>query len=440
MPRARPSTPPHRQTHAHADSIRKTRFFEAYDRRGDAGQNIQTVTTSLNIPYSTARRWLSERRQYGDIAYRRRELREIKQKEKGTRQGPTYAVTDEQLDTLLSRDRSVNPVRNRRIDVQRIHHQINASKRCLQKSLRTRRRAGIYKAATSKPITNAQGLKRQVYGAEHQYEPIEGFWDGVFFCDEAHFDPGDFHHPTILREEGSRYSPENIAQKEAKQGNQLHFAAWVNWYTKAEKLIFYNDEYRDYCPPKKPPKPRFRPTRETRDEYTRRVAEWEASLPREPEIQKPGNSMRAAYYVKKILPVYKEAFQHLQTQSNQLRRHLPREQRYNWYIVEDSDPSHGNKNANSLPSIYRREHGMPLLGHPPNSCDLNAIEGVFNILKERVKERLYGCSTIQHVEDLLQEEWSRITQDEIQARIMEMPWRCGEVAKDGTKRIKSVLW
>ncbi|KAF2245253.1 hypothetical protein BU26DRAFT_433851, partial [Trematosphaeria pertusa] len=231
-----------------------------------------------------------------------------------------------------------------------------------------------------------------------------------------------------------------IVTQEGKQGNQVHFAAWVNWYIKANSLLFYNDEYDDVKPVKKPLKPRRRLTTKTEDEYNRRVAEWEASLPREPEVKKPGNSMRASYYVEKILPWYRDAFQHLQSRSNELRGHLPREQRYTWYIVEDSDPSHGNKNSASLPAIYRQEHGLPLLDHPPNSCDLSVIEGVFNILKERAKERLSECNTIQEVKDLLQDEWSKITQDEIQRRIIELPWRCGQVARDGEKRVKSRLW
>ncbi|KAF2256421.1 hypothetical protein BU26DRAFT_545752, partial [Trematosphaeria pertusa] len=202
----------------------RSRFFEAYDRRKDAGQKVSEVTETLNIPPSTAKRWLQERQQYGDIAYRRRELRDIRQEEKGTKQGPAPAVSDETLSTLLSRDKQVNPVRNRKLNVQRKHHKIQASVRCLRNALRIRRNASIYKAATSKKITSAQALKRQTYGATHQYKPLEGFWDGVLFCDEAHCDPGDLQHPNILREEGTRYEDSNIVTQEGKQGNQVYFA------------------------------------------------------------------------------------------------------------------------------------------------------------------------------------------------------------------------
>jgi hypothetical protein len=41
---------------------------------------------------------------------------------------------------------------------------------------------------------------------------------------------------------------------------------------------------------------------------------------------------------------------------------------------------------------------------------------------------------------MLQEEWDRVTMEEIRARIREMPGRCKSLAKTGGLPIKSDLW
>jgi hypothetical protein len=41
-----------------------------------------------------------------------------------------------------------------------------------------------------------------------------------------------------------------------KKGVRLYISAWINWYHKAEKLEFYNDENDYIQPPKRPSKPR----------------------------------------------------------------------------------------------------------------------------------------------------------------------------------------
>ena len=83
---------------------------------------------------------------------------------------------------------------------------------------------------------------------------------------------------------------------------------------------------------------------------------------------------------------------------------------------------------------------MRRLIHPANSPDLNLIEGIWLIIKERVRRRLYEINTIKELKAALQHEWSQVTQDQIQARINEMPYRCGEVYANPKKRVKTNLW
>jgi hypothetical protein len=93
-----------------------------------------------------------------------------------------------------------------------------------------------------------------------------------------------------------------------------------------------------------------------------------------------------------------------------------------------------------LSARYRRRHGVWRLQHPANSPDLNLIEGIWNIIKERVCRRLHKINTIDELKAVLQAEWKRVTQDQIQARINEMAWHVGEVFAHPEKHVKSDLW
>ncbi|KAF3004883.1 hypothetical protein E8E13_006110 [Curvularia kusanoi] len=106
------------------------------------------------------------------------------------------------------------------------------------------------------------------------------------------------------------FEPDNLVVNEEKTANVVHFAAWINYYEKAEELAFYNDEYDDFKPIKPPRKPRKRKA-ESEAEHALRIIKWEAEKARAAEITRPGNGMRASYYTERILPVYHEALQSL---------------------------------------------------------------------------------------------------------------------------------
>ena len=76
----------------------------------------------------------------------------------------------------------------------------------------------------------------------------------------------------ILCERGTRNDPDNIQQRPQRIDVKLHIAAWVNWYKKAEKLEFYNDEESFVQRPKRPSKPRTRKY-ESQEEYKVQLAE-----------------------------------------------------------------------------------------------------------------------------------------------------------------------
>ena len=101
----------------------------------------------------------------------------------------------------------------------------------------------LYKQAYIQKELKPTHLKQRLdYAKTHQNHTIENHWQFALFTDEAHYDPGSKSQGRILRELGDRYRPESIQQRGSLSGNQLHFAAWVSWHTKAPKLTFYHDE------------------------------------------------------------------------------------------------------------------------------------------------------------------------------------------------------
>jgi uncharacterized protein YaiI (UPF0178 family) len=153
---------------------------------------------------------------------------------------------------------SKNKVRDQPYEAQIEFHQLPIKKRALQKGLKRYTNEGqLYKQAfVRKKLSAKNRRERTRYGQEHIGKTIDDFWQYIFFTDEAHIDPSSAAQGHILRERGTRYDTRNIQQRGEKTNVVLHIAAWCNWYEKAEKLEFYNDE-NDYIQrPKRPPKPR----------------------------------------------------------------------------------------------------------------------------------------------------------------------------------------
>ncbi|KAF2833533.1 hypothetical protein CC86DRAFT_365409 [Ophiobolus disseminans] len=86
--------------------------------------------------------------------------------------------------------------------------------------------------------------------------------------------------------------------------------------------------------------------------------------------------------------------------------------------------------------------------HPGQSPDLNPIEGIWLILKQRAKRRIQypkdgqkaWDGTKTHLKEILQEVWASITLEQIRDRIVEMPERCSELSVNGGGKIRSATW
>ena len=181
-------------------------------------------------------------------------------------------------------------------------------------------------------ISKANKAQRVKYGLEHWEKTIEAHWQYIHFTDEAHVDPSSMGAGYILREEGTRENPENIQERNHKQGNKLHIAGWVNWHAKCEKVEFYNDEEEQFIQPPRPRKPRKRKY-ESLAEWEARMLKWEATKLQPVEVKPKGNSMTQKYYVKWVLPVYAAAL-------DSARQRDPSSP---WVLQEDNDGSHGTR-------------------------------------------------------------------------------------------------
>jgi len=202
---------------------------------------------------------------------------------------------------------------------------------------------------------------------------------------------------------------------------RVHIAATVSLHYKGE-LLFYNAE----PPVPRPRKPVRRPTRETKAEFHQRILEWNALLP--PKKGGHNNAMTQAYYVEHILPVY----------AVEIQQH--REQGIACILQQDNDNSHGTRSVDNLVTQFLHLYYITIFDHPPQSPDLNPIEGVWNILKQRVRKGWFDWHIQDEFKQVVQDEWDKITIFEIRARIAEMKVRCEMVIQEHGWPYKSELW
>ena len=272
-------------------------------------------------------------------------------------------------------------------------------------------------------ISRKNKQERVEYGKEHQDKTVDEFWQFVHFTDEAHIDPAQTSQMWILREQGTRFEPENLQHKPFKIKQKFYIAAIISWNYKSP-LQFYNDESDHLDIQKRPRKPR-KSRYETEEEHQKRVMKWEASLPHNVEDPQPkGNKMTQKYYTERLLSVYVEKL---------------REDNRN-ILQEDNDSSHGTRSKNNVARKLKEANSIKTLCHPAQSPDLNPSEGIWNILKQRVRKRYGDWRTIDELKQVILEEWDKITLDEIRRRISEMPARCKKLVANGGERIKSKLW
>ena len=100
------------------------------------------------------------------------------------------------------------------------------------------------------------------------------------------------------------------------------------------------------------------------------------------------------------------------------------------YIVQDGAPSH---KANYTKGVYRDE-GLTNYVFPWAGCspDLNLIEGVWWLIKSRIRKRTPRPQTNSLMRDAIQQEWDNISSQDLELLLQSMPERVHAVlAADG---------
>lgn len=401
-----------------ATTIRRCRFFDALAREGGS-KSLRRISADCNISEACGRKWKAQLANLGPEAKRRTRKR-------SQILGRKSKVTKSMCKMLVSPSR--NPVRKQLYNAQISYHNLPIKERQLQRKLKEHTKGGArYLCAYVKKIISTKNCaQRTAYGENHLYDPLFGFFDHVVYTDEAHVDPTSQAQGRILREQGTRDDPENIEERPPLKGVRFHIAAWISWWGKADKLKFYNDEEDKVEHPPYPLKPRRRPKTETNEEYSSRVQEWEAGKPHDLEIKVKGNAMTQKYYVENLLPLYVKAIEFMRLIDNKP-----------WLLQEDGDPSHGMQ-KNGLAQEYKKAHNIQNLVHPAQSPDLNPIEGIWCIIKQRLRRRVFDSE--EEMKEALQEEWNKITMQEIRDRIADMPRRCAELIRCSGKPIRGNKW
>jgi len=95
-----------------------------------------------------------------------------------------------------------------------------------------------------------------------------------------------------------------------------------------------------------------------------------------------GNYITQLYYTEYILPLYIKAI-------NNARCYY--DEQAHWLLMEDRDPSHGMKKR-SVARELKDANWITNLKHPAQSLDLNPIEGIWNIIKQRLRRRIFHSS------------------------------------------------
>ena len=208
--------PPEPLANREATTTRKTRYYNAIDYNPE-GKSQRAIARELGISESAGRKWKKQRDSMAGLARRSVRGRSIKL-------GRPSKVTKSVCKTLMDPQR--NSIRKARYEAQIKHYNIPIRRRQLQRKLKEHTKGGrMYKCAFIKKVPSAKNLhKREEYGNEHKDMPIFGFWDHIFFTDEAHIDPTSMVQEEVLREQGTRYEPDNIQWRGQKKGVRFHVA------------------------------------------------------------------------------------------------------------------------------------------------------------------------------------------------------------------------
>lgn len=403
-----------RQKRHEYDTVTRTHFFDAWDARTPSrGVRHITHLPNVGITTPTGRSWLKLREEIGSKAYR-------SQRKTSSRLGRPPKVSALDLARLTDQKNPEHEL-----------HYVDQAKLLPRKpasSTLQKHTAAINARRYEKPFVSNVSEKnkplRVQYGQEYEKETIRGFWEWIWFTDEAHYlslklqNKAEYELRIPGQERGH-----NVAT-ESGLDVTIHVAAGISYNHKGP-LIFYHDPAEPSEKQRKPQKPRRRKA-ETDEQFAGRLKVHKDEISKIP-VPPKGNCMTQEFYAENILPLHIQQIQALEKRYGRRYR-----------LQEDGDPSHGKRSQNNPAELLRQGADLLILVHPPQSPDLNPIEAIWMIVKKRLRGKKW--SSVAQFKADLSAEWDKITLAQIRRRIREMPRRCKMVQESNGERIKSDVW
>jgi hypothetical protein len=94
-----------------------------------------------------------------------------------------------------------------------------------------------------------------------------------------------------------------------------------------------------------------------------------------------------------------------------------------WYLLHDND----KKFKSRLVTGLLHESGVTALEFPPYSPDLNPLENLWATLARAVEQYTYQCDSMLALQDVIADEWLKISDEHMKTLAHSMPARCQAV-------------
>jgi len=101
----------------------------------------------------------------------------------------------------------------------------------------------------------------------------------------------------------------------------------------------------------------------------------------------------------------------------------------NWRLQQDNDPKHTSRVAKD----FIKEKRIKVIDWPSNSPDLNPIENLWQIIKDKVERRM--PKNIEELKEFLMEEWEATPNETVINLVRSMKNRCELVLEKNGDRI-----
>lgn len=237
----------------------------------------------------------------------------------------------------------------------------NGTERSIQKNMADYG-VGTFMAQQKKYIKSTSVERRQIWGFDRRYWKLSNFQQ-YRYCDECHFATGLQRQARVHRRHGTeaRNDPKKI-QFKVKRSNQIfHVFGVIGWNYKS-KLHFYT-----------------------------------------------GSGVGGRLIQEDYIQILKDV--------------VAPDWDVDCILLEDNDQPHGTRgNSDNKVKQTKAQLGIKWEANPPDSPDLNPIESIWRMIKQRLKNRgvIFDANELRRA---IEEEWNNLTLEEINKAIATMPAR-----------------